>query len=165
MTWAAAKLFLKGALGGLWALLKAIPWQVWAITAVLLIGWRWHSNAVTEAVSVAVKAEQSKCKSAAVAELKKATAAAEKSRVEWAEKLAKREAEIGKFKAGLDAQAETFKAELASSERVAQKLSKELYDYVRIHPMGTDCTLSPELQRLRSEQIREANERPNRPAG
>ena len=144
-----------------WGFLKKVP--AWVYLLILTLGALWFYG--HQQRQVGWDERDVLCKAEAVAELKKAFAAAEKSRVEWAEKLAKREAEIGKFKAGLDAQAETFKAELASSERVAQKLSKELYDYVRIHPMGADCTLSPELQRLRSEQIREANERPNRPAG
>lgn len=145
--------------------LKAIPWQVWVITAVLLIGWRWHSNAVTEAVAAAVKVEQKKCKDAAVAEAAKVLEAAEKSRKEWQAKLDARVAEVGELQSKLDADALRYKKQIAQSDKVAKALSQELYDYVRTNPLDSSCVLTPEHQRLRAEQIRQANERPNRPSG
>lgn len=39
-------LALRAAAGGLWSVLRALPWQVYAVVAVLLAGWALHEHGV-----------------------------------------------------------------------------------------------------------------------
>jgi hypothetical protein len=44
--WTAIGLALKAAAGGIWSALRALPWQLYAVAAVLLAGWALNAHGV-----------------------------------------------------------------------------------------------------------------------